>query len=85
MIALGATPGVVMLAITSWPAAFLPLLPADTTTTSPAAVACSTARHSGSVMHASTCGWPSDMLTTRIEYFARLAMVHCKPAMTSLV
>jgi len=54
--ALGATPGVVMLANTSSPAAFLPLLPADATTTSPLATAFSTARHSGSVRHISTCG-----------------------------
>src|SRR5689334_7531804 len=85
VIALGATPGVVMLASTSWPAAFLPLLPADTETTRPAATACSTLMHNGSVMQGSTCVWPSDMLTTLMPYLPRLAMVHCTPAMTSLV
>ena len=56
VIALGATPGVVMLAKTSAPAASLPLLPAEATTTSPAIEAFSAARHNGSVRHGSTCG-----------------------------
>src|SRR5689334_23251160 len=47
-----------------------PLFPADTTTTMPAATACSTACTSGSLAAGSYTGWPSDMLMTSMPSVA---------------
>jgi hypothetical protein len=85
VIALGALPGDEMLPSTGLPRSSLPALPAEATTTRPAATARSAATHSGSATHDSTTGWPSDRFMTRMRRRVRLASTHWMPAMTSLV
>src|SRR5260221_12741525 len=62
----GALAGAVMAPYCSWPAAFLPKLPAATTTVMPLSVTFFTASVSGSVQYDSRTGAPTDMFTTLV-------------------
>ena len=79
----GSWPGDEMLPYTVLPSAFLPALPAATTTTSPAAVALRAARASGSVKNDSVDAAPRLRLTTRMLAWPARCSTQSMPASMS--